>query len=182
VLIERAKGRGQREQKCQKSKIENHHSEPKVILKNRKLMMSKILCFVVLIFGLFGCSDSSNNGAVTSDTLYYANGNISDIYNRIDGKLNGYSYFFYESGELESKLHFKEDVQDDSCFTFFKSGRIRSSYLSEDGLVEGPCVVFYESGDTMEFGEFYGSMKSGLWIYFDTIGNKIQTLNGDTIK
>ena len=129
------------------------------------------------------CADANNNiAAITIDTLYHTNGNISEIRNLEEGKLNGYSYFFHPSGELKSKLYFVNDLQEDSSFTYHKNGRLRSSYLMEEGLVQGRCTIFYGNGDTMESGEFYNSMRAGLWTYFDSLGNKIQTLNGYTIN
>jgi len=158
------------------------------MVKSEKLKF--IICQRSILFLLFiafaNCSgsevvDQDTNFSQT-DTLFDDDGNMSDIVHLVNGKLEGYQYSFFPTGELQSKLFFVNGVQQDSSFTYYINGNLRSSYLVEKGRLDGFCTQFYSNGDTMNYGKYYNGSLAGLWINIDSLGNRFQILNGDTIK
>ncbi|MNJ83864.1 Gram-negative bacterial tonB protein [compost metagenome] len=56
---------------------------------------------------------------------YKKNGNKSSIYNYTDGKLNGLTTVFYESGELFSTEDYKNGNLEGDFIVYYKDGKIR---------------------------------------------------------
>lgn len=90
------------------------------------------LCFAVLCENCTRksvkyCDDLNDiNNTEGYDTFYYHSGKICTIIKIIDGKLEGVGIDFYENGQVQSIMNFKNGIAgaDGSDYTYDKKGRL----------------------------------------------------------
>ena len=69
------------------------------------------------------------------------------IYIKNSKKLfTGVGKTYYESGKLESILHFKDGVLEGNGITYYESGKINSTFNYTKGNINGIAKSYYESG------------------------------------
>ena len=121
--------------------------------------------------------------------IYHENGTPSHTWRIQDGKTVGNSDYYFDNGQLEQRIVFKNGVRQDGPFEIFnrdgqplkrgttKNGEIHGTYekfgngkLKEiwtyvEGEVDGPYKKFYSNGETQETG-YYKKDPTGSINYF----------------
>lgn len=118
-----------------------------------------------------------NNGTIdNSDKEYYANGNLSSETPYINGLRNGYTYNLYADGTIQKECYYFNDTLQRWLVSYYPNGTIENKtfYLNNQQIGE---VFDYDC-----FGKIYsiGTIKDGYvekTVYYDTIGNPIDTIN-----
>jgi antitoxin component YwqK of YwqJK toxin-antitoxin module len=143
-------------------------------------MRIKYLTIFALPLFLF-CKNSSNK--------QYTMPNVNNLtYRFIQGDSTDVANYF----NLENKLLFS--------IRYYKSGQIKDHcvYFDEDTIVELDTVTleeketvvstidcrdYYKNGKTKYISSYEKGKKTGIWMYFDTMGNHIKTenYNNDTL-
>ena len=78
------------------------------------------------------------------------------IYIKNSKKLfTGVGKTYYESGKLESILHFKDGVLEGNGITYYESGKIKLIFHYSKGSINGPTKSYYESGKLETEKKFY---------------------------
>ena len=128
-------------------------------------------------------------------------------YNQEDdqGRKQGVWRYYYETGELEKEIHYKDDMKYGKEIRYFPSGAVNlemeytgdtlGTYLTgsykhyyengqlveewnyKDGVPDGKFSLYYQNGQKQQEGQIYNGLKSGIWRYYDEQGNLVKEVD-----
>jgi antitoxin component YwqK of YwqJK toxin-antitoxin module len=75
-----------------------------------------------------------------------------------DGKKEGLWIYFYETGEIEREIEYKNGVEDGSFKLYHKNGQIAVESTHIDGKTVGLFIEYYENGHLKQVTEFINDM------------------------
>lgn len=134
--------------------------------------MIKILLITLLfMFTFWNCHNTPTCDSNNTSCFYYENGNIESKVNSLSGLREGISYYYYEDGDLKSIQRFKNDKLHGEILYFYPNGKIETKTHFESGLETGKAYYFYESGILEAQRSWENNKKIGFATdYYDTIG------------
>ena len=117
----------------------------------------------------------NNNNLNGNWKTYYKNGQIKSSVNYEDGKINGDTYFWYNSDPKvkRAEAKFEHDVMIDFYYEFYENGTQKSKIEYDDGLADGDAEFYYPNGKIKIEAEYKDNEKSGKWVYFNEKGEEI---------
>ena len=176
-----------------------------------KTNKGNIIIFIYFLFCICGCtqntettyySDGSLASEIIDDTLYLYDydGTLLAKSQYKNGKENGVSYSFHDSGDTSSISYYKNGQRHGSSISFFRNGKINIKQSFRNGKPDGYRIkhypsgfieskTYYRDGEIVGWVEKYDKEKNGrLWLryyidsitgeetkthYYDTLGNEI---------
>ena len=126
------------------------------------------------IFFLAGCS---SNGREKTETLH--EGSYTAKARFVDGRRNGTTELYDNSGRLNSILNYKNDLLSGICIHYFPNGIVADSVMYAYDKPQGYWRHFKEDGDLVHTTFFYFGLRFGpdLWYYKDHILKSFDFLN-----
>lgn len=147
-----------------------------------KFRINKAVYFFLLIPLFLSCEGNNENNGRKIYVDYYDDGGFRKIDNLDeDGVMNGYSYTFFPSGEIEWMASFKDDKQDGLALEYYENNQLVSEVMWADGKIKGHEIFFNKEGDTLRMGYKDDRVKRGKWYFWDDLGNKT-CIDYDTVK
>jgi antitoxin component YwqK of YwqJK toxin-antitoxin module len=96
----------------------------------------------------------------------YSDGEVVEISNYKNGKLNGFKYNFIDN-KLNEISSYKNDTLEGPIKSFYyNSGQIREEYSYKNGVIDGKYLFYYQNGQIGASGTFTNSQKTGFWTYY----------------
>ncbi len=122
--------------------------------------MKYLLILSCLLFTSVGWSKDVNwNDVIKREGLYYEKftdvpftGNVTG---RIQGKISkgkreGEWLFYYESGQLERKVNYKDGKREGERLNYWDNGQLRSKSNFKDGRKEGERLIYHKNGQLIK--------------------------------
>ena len=107
------------------------------------------------------------NGAVTS---YYETGEIESLVEFKNGKQNGLALYFYKNRNIKKRTYFTDGIQSDTLISYFDNGQIESLVAIKNEKFNGTFNKYYKNGNL----EFTGTYDSGKYVdilsHYDSTG------------
>ncbi len=116
-------------------------------------------------------SGGRTNGAFKS---YYQSGNLESSVNYKDGKVVGKATFYYDSDEqnLKANIIFNENEKIEGVYTeYYANGSKKAVLEFENGTLNGDAFFYYDSGNIKIEGKYYKGNKEGKWKNYTEDGN-----------
>lgn len=137
--------------------------------------------------------------------IYHKNGTPSHTWRIQDGKTVGNSDYYFDNGQLEQRIVFKNGVRQDGPFEIFNrdgqplkrgttkngkmhgtfeeyyEGQVYNVWTYVEGRVDGPYKKFYSNGETQETGYYKKDTKSSSDYFKDGVWKYFDD-NGDLLK
>ncbi|HLP56122.1 MAG TPA: hypothetical protein VK151_13890 [Fluviicola sp.] len=89
------------------------------------------------------------------DLTFFPNGNVKELIYYSNGKSNGYTNRYYESGELKDKGKFRDGVFVDTMFSYRKNGSLEVYSIFDDKSQELKNVFFYPNGNVFKVRTYF---------------------------
>jgi len=145
-----------------------------------------IFLFIIVYFSYISCSDKQKNTVDDSSREIkenYGTGEISRIYTRINGKIEGKMTDYYPSGAIKGEKYFEDDKQIGRTIVYYENGKIKEVQYYINGLKNGGDTIFYESGKIQYVSDFKDEKKNGYLRKWDEDGNVVYEakFNMDTL-
>jgi antitoxin component YwqK of YwqJK toxin-antitoxin module/tetratricopeptide (TPR) repeat protein len=87
-----------------------------------------------------------------------------------NGILNGKSYFYFPSGELDQTRIFKDGILQDSVISFYRSGDVEQKTAVKDDQRQGQVISFYANGQKSFETTYVNGKVDGDVIYYHKNG------------
>ncbi len=97
---------------------------------------------------------SGNKLVPVYQTEYFENGQISKEGPYKNGKRNGLWKTYYKTGELWSKIYFKNGLSDSVTTAYYTNGKIRYQGFYTKGQKSGTWKIFKEDGTIKELKHY----------------------------
>lgn len=105
--------------------------------------------------------DDSKSLYTSLYTCYFPNGQVKFIANFEEGKLNGASKEYSESGELLKEANYKDGSLNGLCTTYYLNRNVETAAMYENGVMCGKFVSYTEDGKVLRNGEVYDNKFTG---------------------
>lgn len=86
-------------------------------------------------------------------------------------------YQFYEDCSKQSEGTIVEHQRHGKWTFFYPTGAVQTEAIFEHGSLEGPYKVFRENGIPYYIGTYTNNQRSGIWEFYDELGNLSTTKN-----
>jgi hypothetical protein len=106
---------------------------------------------------------------------FFENGTVKFEYELINGHRNGKQIEYYPNGKIASELGFINDTIQGVANYYYESGELKETVNWLNGKTDGTDTEFYKSGRIKSYGNYFNNLQSGLFYYYDSIGN-LQTV------
>ena len=103
--------------------------------------MNKLLIILSISLFLFSCGDGIKNGEYKT---YYDNGNIETVVNYKNDKLNGESKSYYENGQIKGEINYKGGKKDGISKSYSENGQlisVETFYEGKSGHGESKYIM-----------------------------------------
>ena len=98
-------------------------------------------------------------------------GKLKSEYTIEDGRQNGTSYIWYQSGQLEIKEFYENDIML-SYKTWYENGMPKKEFnYNEEGQLDGSISQWYETGKPSFEAVYFNGMKNGVHRRWHENGN-----------
>jgi antitoxin component YwqK of YwqJK toxin-antitoxin module len=109
---------------------------------------------------------------------YYQNGQRKSVENYSKGLTIDTTYCYYESGEIKRKVSPSIVNHNRKATEFYKSGEIKIiTYIKNGEILDSSWSGYYKSGRVKEIGNIKEGKRIGLWTYYDSDGQVIDSLD-----
>lgn len=105
--------------------------------------------------------DDSKSVFTSLLTYYFPNGRIMSLANYNNGKLDGVSKTFNESGIMLKEFNYKDNMRNGRCVTYYPNGNVESSIMYRNDAVSGEYVTYTENGSIIFDGTMEGEIFTG---------------------
>ena len=117
---------------------------------------------------------------IKMEKVYYSNGQIKEIINYKNEKMDGKYVLYYLSGNLYMKGKYKDGIRAEQWFQYFENGQPWTiSPIYHEGKRNGKYIEYYENGDVLAEASFKDDKKNGKLIHYSETGEI--TLEGNFI-
>ena len=135
------------------------------------------LYIVLSIITVSACKNEAKTGAPEPETREvrenYGTGELSRVYNRVNGKIEGKMVDYYPSGAIKGERYFKDDKQEGKTTIFYENGAVKEVQYYIGGLKNGGDTLFYEGGKLQDVSEFKDDKKNGYLRKWDEDGGLV---------
>lgn len=132
---------------------------------------------VLVLCSVAACKNNATKEAPTPETREvrenYGTGELSRLYNRINGKIEGKMTDYYPSGAIKGERLFKDDKQEGKTTVYYENGAVKEVQYYIGGLKNGGDTLFYESGKLQYVSEFKDDKKNGYLRKWDEEGGLV---------
>lgn len=128
----------------------------------------KHLYFLIFCF-LFACGEKPKE---VKDT--YPDGSLRFKYYKVNEKIEGDFFEFYNTGELMGKKYFKNGLEQGNAKLFYQNGTIKGSSNFKDGKLHGIDSIFYPSGNVRFVSTFQNGKKHGPFKRFNETSQQLE--------
>lgn len=115
---------------------------------------------------------------------YHPNGLVKSITSYVDGKKEGLMIELNNSGQLEKKMTYHNDMLHGE-YKEFKYTVVKEERNYQNGKLEGLTKVYYDNGKIMEEGAYKNGTRDGVSKWYDQEGNvtiEYEYKNGQLVK
>ncbi len=124
------------------------------IKENRLLIIDeKLGIFIDIDFCVSDGPTDFSDDKIHEIKEYYPSGTLKSQRYYLGKKLHGSSTYFFEDGQVASKVWYVNGKKQGKCFQYYKNARIYSLQKYKDNLKQGSHKYFYEDGTLKS--EFY---------------------------
>ena len=104
--------------------------------------------------------------------LYYESGNIQSAINFKEGAVNGLALFYYDDDEqsIKVKARFEINKLEDVYREYYRNGVRRAQIPYKDGKAHGTAEYYYGNGNLKIQGKYRRGEKKGKWRYYTEDG------------
>ncbi len=106
--------------------------------------------------------DDSKSVFTSLVTYYFPNGKVMSLANYNNGKLDGTSKTFNESGVLLKDFNYKDNMRHGLCVTYYSNGNVESSIKYDNDVVSGDYMTYTENGAAIFNGTMEGDVFTGI--------------------
>ena len=92
---------------------------------------------------------------------YYKNGKKYTSRSYLEGKKNGFHYFWHANGQIGGKENWNEGKRDGEWKSWYKNGQIKAQGMWNDGLEDGEWESFHKDGQLKDSGYYLKGKKHG---------------------
>ena len=157
----------------------------------QQLFLSEVIKLVLILFGVnLSCNSNlqhsskiiliekegiffneKTNKPYTGEIVkYYKNGEKYTSRSYLEGKKNGFHYFWHANGQIGGKENWNEGKRDGEWKSWYKNGQIKAQGMWNDGLEDGEWELFYKDGQLKDSGYYLKGKKHGLEKRFHSNG------------
>ncbi len=137
-----------------------------------KSLMKQIPILLLLSFILVSCGKTVD---YDKEKEYFTNegrGNNLVVYYK-GSPYSGKVVYYYENGQLESKLSYKEGKRDGVWEDYYENGQVRNKESYKDNKKDGVEEFYYETGQLSSKGYWKNGGKDGVWEEYNEDGQII---------
>ena len=126
------------------------------------------------LYHLHSVKDGKNHGL---GVTYEKPLKIKSVINYVNGKsgINGVYASYWNNGNLESKVIYKDAKYEGLSLYVYKNGNIQEQFVYKNGKIEGEYRRFHENGKLMIKSFYNNGVLEGLEEEFDKYGNLISS-------
>ena len=106
---------------------------------------------------------------------YYESGQLEQKGYYKDDLGQGEYIWYYEEGSIKQKAFYKDDKIEGTLFIFFPGGKIAQTNNYVNGKKEGELIEYYESGKIKEKRFYINDKEEGKSLFYDEKGKLIKT-------
>ena len=118
--------------------------------------------------------------------IYYENGQLEDKLSYKDGKLHGPQNYYFQNGQLKNKSNFKDGKRNGVSESYYETGQLEGKSNFKEGEFDGPSESYYETGQLKYKSNFKEGEIDGLWINYlpngRILGIGMCYKNGEVVK
>jgi antitoxin component YwqK of YwqJK toxin-antitoxin module len=107
----------------------------------------------------------------------YENGQVKQLRQLKDGKLEGLQTFWYEHGQKKEEANFKDGIEDGLSTEWYDNGQKKEEANFKDGKLDGLVTWWYQNGQKSQEQNWKDDKKNGLEIEWDQNGQKEEEEN-----
>ena len=107
----------------------------------------------------------------------YYGGYLLSLENYINGKKDGVSYEYYESGKIAEEIHWKSGIKHGKWIRYYENQKpvVSSTYINDK--LHGVYKAFYYDGNLKANGIYREDNRHGKWHYYKKNGEIVLTIN-----
>ena len=106
---------------------------------------------------------------------YYESGQLEQKGYYKDDLGQGEYIWYYEEGSIKQKAFYKDDKIEGTLFIFFPGGKIAQTNNYVNGKKEGELIEYYENGQIKEKRFYINDKEEGKSLFYDEKGKLIKT-------
>jgi len=106
---------------------------------------------------------------------YYESGQLEQKGYYKDDLGQGEYIWYYEEGSIKQKAFYKDDKIEGTLFIFFPGGKIAQTNNYVNGKKEGELIEYYENGQIKEKRFYINDKEEGKSLFYDEKGNLTKT-------
>ena len=106
---------------------------------------------------------------------YYESGQLEQKGYYKDDLGQGEYIWYYEEGSIKQKAFYKDDKIEGTLFIFFPGGKIAQTNNYVNGKKEGELIEYYENGQIKEKRFYVNGKEEGKSLFYDEKGKLIKT-------
>lgn len=131
---------------------------------------------------LFDLSNYLNGKLNGKRTIYYRDGNIDTEENYEGGSLEGVYTQYHSNGKVMQRGAYKNGTLEGEVISFYENGSIRESVTFTENIENGPFVEFYKTGKKQWEGTYRnGDNEFGILMEYDSTEQLIKKMDCDTL-
>lgn len=149
--------------------------------------MKTNLLIILSVFALI--SQSLAQELNTEDGLYYKDkkiftgqyktfdqsGIMTNLYNIVDGKLDGLSFVYHENGNKKEQQSYKNGQKDGQWITWNMEGSTTGIAIYNNGKKDGCWIIWDDNGTKRYEMNYKDGQKVGKWLMWNEKGELIST-------
>ena len=101
----------------------------------------------------------------------FPNGAPESEYTEVDGKIEGYRRYWYQSGQLLSEAEFLHGVANGPIREWTETGALRLSTFRKNGVLHGKYESWWDNSKLKEQGEFKDGERQPGYCWYHSDGS-----------
>ncbi len=115
-------------------------------------------------------SELINGTRFTEEYYNYEDAHLWKRYKSDKLGLQGLDEIFHDNGNLQSKVNFKNNLEEGIMESYFENGKLESKGVYVLGKKMGDWQSYYQNGNLEEKGTYHLDKKKGIWEYYNENG------------
>lgn len=93
---------------------------------------------------------------------FFESGLPKENFVKVKGKKEGCERNWYENGNLQLELQYKNGLRDSLCSWYFENGQIDTKCYFKNDIENGHCIGYYENSKIKNEGDFLNGKEEGI--------------------